>query len=74
MVSEVKNHNKINKEQFSQDYLTNIQQFLNQENKNELLKYIKENNHASPRMTFVTKDGFRLGGWINNQRNAYRYI
>ena len=73
MVSEVKNHNKINKEQFSQDYLTNIQQFLNQENKNELLKYIKEIHNADlaeiiqnlddqkrTKFIFTIKDNFDL--------------
>ena len=46
MVSESNQHNKLNKDLSSQDYLSNIQQLLNQKNENELLKYVKEIHNA----------------------------
>ena len=46
MISKSNMHSKFNKSLSSQDYLSSIQQFLIQENKNELLKYIKEIHNA----------------------------
>ena len=46
MVSENNQHNKLNKDLSSQDYLSNIQQLLNQKNEKELLKYVKEIHNA----------------------------
>ena len=46
MVSEKNQHNKFYKDLSSQDYLSYIQQFLNQENEKELLKYVKEIHNA----------------------------
>ena len=71
IVSEVKNHNKINKEQFSQDYLTNIQQFLNHENKNELLKYIKEIHNADLAEIIQNLDDVSRKKFINNIKNNF---
>jgi len=46
MVSEVNLHSKTSKSPSPSDYLPSIQQFLNLENKNELLKYVKEIHNA----------------------------
>jgi len=46
MISKANKHGELNKNLSSQDYLSNIKQFLNQENKNELLKYVKEIHNA----------------------------
>ena len=46
MVYDVNQHGTSIKNLSNPDYLSNIQQFLNQENKNELLKYVKEIHNA----------------------------
>ena len=46
MNSKANKHGELNKNLSSQDYLSNIKQFLNQKNKNELLKYVKEIHNA----------------------------
>ena len=46
MISKANKHGELNKNLSSQDYLSNIKQFLNQKNKNELLKYVKEIHNA----------------------------
>ena len=37
----------------------------------ELLVFVKRVGHARP-ADFTTSGGFRLGGWVHNQRNAHR--
>ena len=37
----------------------------------ELLVFVKRVGHARP-ADFTTEGGFRLGGWVHNQRNAHR--
>ena len=46
MVSETNQHSKLDKDLSPQDYLSSIQQLLNQENQNELIKYVKEIHNA----------------------------
>ena len=46
MISKTNLHNELNKNLSPQDYLSNIQQFLNEENEKELLNYIKEIHNA----------------------------
>ena len=46
MISKTNLHNELNKNLSPQDYLSNIQQFLNEENEKELLNYSKEIHNA----------------------------
>ena len=46
MVSKGNRHSELNKSLSPQDYLSNIQQILNEENEKELLRYVKEIHNA----------------------------
>ena len=37
-----------------------------------LVKFVQREGHAKPPTSFKAEDGFRLGGWVNEQRVAYK--
>ena len=71
MVSEKNQHNKLHKDLSSQDYLSNIQQLLNQKNEKELLKYVKEIHNADLAEIIQNLDDESRDKFIQSIKNKF---